>query len=186
VISPDVVPAAPPRAAGTRALRVLVVLVGGLTALGLPVGVLWWLVAPIAQLRIQKDGGFFVDPQPQQFIASDAWFILLTGVVGLAAGLLTWWLAGSSGYSAVLGLALGGTAGAALAWGVGAWLGRVDLAAAAKLPVGSLVDVPLRLGMHGALVVEPLLALFAWVVPDLLFPSGPVSRADRSGPASLG
>lgn len=186
MISPDVVPAAPPRAAGTRALRVLVVLVGGIAALGLPVGVLWWLVAPVAQLRIQQDGGFFVDPQPEQFIAADAWFILLTGLVGLVAGLLTWWLARDSGYPAVVGLALGGAAGAALAWGVGTWLGRVDLAAAAKLPVGSLVDVPLRLGMHGALVIEPLLALLAWVVPDLLFPTGPVSRADRWVPPSPG
>lgn len=167
MISSDVVPAAPPRAAGTRALRLLIVLVGGLAVVGVPVGVVWWLVAPVAQLRIQKDGGFFVDPQPQQFVAADAWFILLTGVVGLVAGLLTWWIAKDGGYAAVVGLALGATAGAAVAWGVGVWLGRVDLAAAAKLPVGSLVDVPLRLGMHGALAIEPLAALVAWVVPGL-------------------
>ncbi len=168
MISSDVVPAAPPRAAGTRALRLLIVLVGGLAAVGLPVGLVWWLVAPVAQLRIEKDGGFFVDPQPQQFVAADAWFILLTGVVGLTAGLLTWWIAKDGGYAAVVGLALGATASAAVAWGVGVWLGRVDLAAAAKLPVGSLVDVPLRLGMHGALAIEPLAALVAWVVPGLV------------------
>ena len=51
--------------------------------------------------------------------------------------------------------------------GVGQWLGRVDTAAVAKLPVGSIVHVSLELQATAVLFVLPLAALAGWLVRDL-------------------
>jgi len=149
---------------GRRAAVIALVLAG----LGPAVGWLWWRVAPVAQLRIETDGGFYTELQPQQFVAADGWFTVLTAVVGGLAGLVVWWLLRRRPYAAVSGLAVGGVLGAVVAWRVGVALGRVDLAALAGAPVGTVSDVPLRLGSPGLLAAEAVAAMLGWLLADLL------------------
>lgn len=149
-------------------LRVAASLVVLLGLLGLPVGLLWWQLAPVAELTIRSDGGFYSEAQPQEFVAADGWFAVLTAAVGLVAGLLVWWRVRATPYGVVVGLAVGGGLGAVVAWRTGVWLGRVDLDAVASAPVGTTAALPLALGMRGLLVVEPVLALVGWLAADLL------------------
>lgn len=153
------------RRAGLRVAAGIVVL---LAVVGVGVGALWWWVAPVAQVRIEADGGYLTQSQPQEYITADAWFALLTAGVGLVAGLVAWWRVRVERYGAVVGLAVGGGFGAVVAWQTGEWLGRVDLDALAQAPVGTVADVALGLGLRGLLLVEPLAALLAWLAVDLL------------------
>lgn len=150
------------------ALRTAAGLVVALAAAGVAIGAVWWWVAPVAQVRIEADGGYFTQTQPQQFIVADGWFALLTAAAGVVAGLAAWWWVRVQRYGAVAGLAVGGGFGAVVAWQTGEWLGRVDLDALAGAPVGTVADVALQLGMHGLLLVEPVTALLVWLAADLL------------------
>jgi len=129
--------------------------------------VVWWLVAPVATIVIRSDGGFFVDPDPEQYAAADFWFGLVALVLGVLVGVLVWWRT-RDGLAAVVGLALGGVLGTFVMRYLGQWLGRVDLAAAQRLPVGSIVKVPLRLQADAMLLVLPVTALASWLVCDLV------------------
>ena len=136
--------------------------------LGALAGVVWWKVAPVAQVRIESNGGFFVDPDPEQYVASDAWFGALTALVGLGAGLYVWRVTRSWPLVAVVGLTLGGVLGSLVAWQVGKVLGRVDVDAVTKLPVGTVVAVRLDLVAKGLLVVFPVVAVGTWLACDLV------------------
>src|SRR5215472_5540294 len=94
--------------------------------------VVWWLVAPVAKVVIRSDGGFFVDPDPEQYAAADFCFGLVALVLGVLVGVLVWWRT-RDGLSAVVGLAVGGVLGTFVMRYLGQWLGRVDLAAAERL-----------------------------------------------------
>lgn len=158
------------RAAG--GLRVAAVLVLGLALVGVVVGVLWWHWAPVATVRMAEGGGYLTDEQPEQFIAADGLFALLTGAFGLVAGWVVAWRARRERYAAVVGLAVGGAFGAVVAWRTGVWLGRVDLEALRAAPVGTVSDVPLALGLRGLLLVEPVAALAAWLALDVVLERG--------------
>lgn len=153
----------------------------GVVLAGAAGAVLWWLVAPVAQVVIRSDGGYFVDPDPEQYAASDAWFGLVALGLGLLVGVLTWYRTRERELAAVVGLAAGGIVGSLVMWHLGQWLGRVDLAAAERKPVGSIISVPLKLQSKGLLVVLPVAALVAWLVCDLVsdYRTG---RAERVGP----
>jgi hypothetical protein len=180
-----------------------------LVALGILVGaiagVVWWKLAPVAQIRIQSDGGFFVDPDPEQYVASDAWFAGLAVACGLLFGIPGWRSTRGTPFVGVVGLTLGGTLGSLALWRVGVFLGRVDTEAAAKLPAGTIVSVPLQLVAKGLLVVYPVVAVATWLACDLgadlrrrraqatqpgtpptdwpdTLPAGPVSPDDRPQP----
>ncbi|MFI5099646.1 MAG: hypothetical protein ACHQE5_03900, partial [Actinomycetes bacterium] len=128
---------------GARVASVLV-LVGAL------VGVVWWRVAPVAQVRIESTGGYFVDPDPETYVASDVWFVGLSVLAGAAAGALLWRYSRKAMTAAVVGLAAGGLAGALVGRWVGQYLGRVEVDVS-KLPVGSVLSVPLKLQASAAL-----------------------------------
>ena len=139
-----------------------------LAGVGLVVGLLWKWLAPTAAVRLESDGGFFVDPDPESYIASDVWFAVLSLVAGVVAGVLLWRLVHRSAVAGVVGLAAGGTLGALLAAWVGERLGHTDPAAVAKLPAGSIVHVSLEVQATAVLFVLPLAALAGWLVRDLL------------------
>jgi len=146
---------------GFRAASILVLV-------GAAVGLVWWRVAPVALVRIQSDGGYFVDPDPETFVTSDVWFTGLSLVAGAATGVLLWRLSRRAPTPVVVGLAAGGLAGALVARELGQLLGRVDSTAASKLPIGSLVHVSLRLQADAALTVLPIAALAGWLVRDVV------------------
>jgi hypothetical protein len=68
----------------------------------------------------------------------------------------------------VIGLAVGGTLGALIAWRLGVFLGRVDLDTALNRPAGTIVRGPLGLGAKGMLVVYPVVAVATWLVVDVI------------------
>ena len=148
-----------------------------LILLGVAAGVVWWWIAPQPAYRVEPEGLFFVDPQPSAYIAAEGWFVVVTGVIGLAAGAFAWVRYRGAAWGALLGVLVGGLAGAAATAGVGMLLGRSDPWAA---PVGSLTQGPLEIRAWGVLLVEAGLAVAVWLLLDLLMlPPGDVGAADR-------
>ncbi len=136
-----------------------------LLAVGLVAGVVWWWVAPQPFYRVEADGLYFLGDQPQEYVAADGWFAVITGLIGVCAGVVVWLRCRATGQGAVVGLFAGGLAGAALAAAVGMLLGSADPFAA---PVGSISQGPLELRAWGVLLIEAGAALSVWLLLDLL------------------
>jgi len=144
-----------------------------LAAAGLPVAAAWLAVAPRLGFKVVSPGnGVPVVPENEQFFAADGWFTLLTLAVGALAAVLLWRLRSTRGPAALVALALGGLAGAVVAWKFGAVLAPAPSDAALR-QVGRVVYPALRLRALSALVVEPI----AGVATYLLF-AGFVARDD--------
>jgi hypothetical protein len=156
------------------------VLVGGL------VGLVWRFVAPVAQVRMDAQGGYFVDPAPEQYVAGDVWFAGLSLAAGVVAGLVTWRVLRRAPMGAVVGLAVGATTGAFVAREVGQLLGHVDGAAAARLPVGTVLGVSLQVQAGAVLAALPVASVGTWLVLDLLADAraGRAERREQPGDPS--
>lgn len=146
-------------------LKVAAAVVGILLLVGVVAGVGWWWVAPQPTYRVAADGLYLVGDQPQEYVAADGWFALITAFVGAGAGLLAWLRVRRAGLGVVIGLFVGGLTGAAVAAGVGLFLGRSDPYAA---PLDSVTQGPLELRAWGVLLVEAGVALSVWLLLDLL------------------
>ncbi len=153
-----------------------VVLVLGLV--GAVAGVIWWWIAPQPGYRIETDGLYFLSAQPQQYIAADGWFAVITAVIGLAAGVIVWTRYPRDPLAGLVGLAVGALVGAALTATVGMVLGRSDPYAG---PIASLSQGPLEIRAWSVLLLEAGVAVAAWLILDVL-----VLRSDEpnSEPAS--
>lgn len=138
---------------------------GVLTLAGLPVGVIWYLVAPRLGFRVDASGNLLpVGPsESEALIGADGWFTLLTAAAGLLAGVAAWWWRSVRGPIVAAGLAAGGLLGALLASWVGHLLGHGPSAAELH-QVDRLIHAPLHLRATVALVVEPFVAVFGYVV----------------------
>lgn len=140
---------------------------GVLTVVGVPLGVLWWALAPRADYRITSSGPVVIgNPSEELLIADDGVFVFIALGLGLLAGVLTWLFRRRRGVAALLGVALGTLAGSAVAWQVGELLGpgpsKAELA-----KVGARVTTSLTLGALPALAVAPFAALLVWLVGTL-------------------
>jgi hypothetical protein len=103
---------------------VAVVTAAAIAAAGVPLGLLWAVVAPDVPVSITEDGPVLGDPQPEQFIAADGWFALLGLGFGVLAALAAWVFARRSrGPLGVVAVALGAAAGGVIAWQVGRQIG---------------------------------------------------------------
>lgn len=152
-----------------------------LAVVGVPLGVLWWALAPRAHYRITDSGPAVIGhPSEELLIADDGIFVLIVAGLGLLAGVLTWLIRRRRGVAALVGVALGTLAGSAVAWQIGQLLGppptRADLT-----HVGSLVSTGLTLGALPALAVGPFFALLVWLAATL-YARG--DRLGRPGPAT--
>jgi hypothetical protein len=140
-----------------------------LAVAGVLAGLVWKLVAPRAQIRIDTDGsGYYVDPSPQAYIRADLWFVVISVVVGLAAGALVSRYLRKYPVPAVTGLAVGGLLASIAMWQVGKFLGPLDRAAALNAKPGTIVLDSLDLGAKGLLLVLPLVAVATWLVIDVI------------------
>lgn len=171
----------------TRAdLRVGALTVLAMAGAGVLVGVLWWWVAPQPGYRVAEDGLLFLDPQPQAYVAGEGWFTLITAAVGVVAGATVWFHARRTPWGGLVGLVVGGLAGAGTAVVVGTLLGRSDPWAAA---VGSLTQGPLAIHAWGVVLVEAGVALLVWLLLDLLLlapgPSPSTERPPEVVPGTL-
>ncbi|MGC4895913.1 DUF2567 domain-containing protein [Micromonospora sp. DT31] len=95
-----------------------------LTLLGVPLGLLWAWLAPETPVRQTANGAVYTTPQPEQPIAADGWFSLLTFAFGVLAAVALWVLLRRwRGPTVLLGGALGALGAAVVAWQVGRRIG---------------------------------------------------------------
>jgi len=119
---------------------------------GLPAGLVWWLVAPRAGLVVTASGVFPHEPENKAFIAVDGSFAVVVLVAGVLTGALVWARWRRRGVSAVAGLTAGGLLGALVACWVGRLLGSVDVEArAAEAGAGAVIQAPLDVRAYGVL-----------------------------------
>jgi hypothetical protein len=115
--------------------------------LGAPLGWLWTVVAPRVGY-IKVDGGFvYADPEPEQAIAGDGWFLIIGVGAGLILAVLAWLLLRRyRGVAILFALTIGSLACAWLAWWLGHKIGLDQFHhAAAGLQVGDRINGPLGL-----------------------------------------
>jgi hypothetical protein len=153
--------------APVRNAAILAVIVA---ALGVPVGVLWWLVSPQTEVTVVAGGVTLSETAAQAFIAADGWFAILTLAAGIICGEVVAIRGGTGsaggagrvdGPVAAIGLVAGGALAALIAWRTGVFLGRVPdpIAASASAAVGTTLPVSLKLRATGVLLAWAIGAL---------------------------
>jgi hypothetical protein len=170
-------------------LRVAARLTAVLAACGLPVGLLWWALAPRADVRVTSEGLEPVGEPPTELaVADDSVLVLLLVGLGLLAGALAWRLRRRRGVAVVVALAVGATLAALVAWQLGELLGPGPTEAELAR-VAAVVTTPLRLSALPALAAAPFSALLAYLVgvlgtraDDLGRPAGTAAGQEEAGP----
>jgi hypothetical protein len=118
-----------------------------ITVLGFPLGWLWSAVAPKVPVQMIAQGAVLAQPEQEQLIADEGWYLLITVVAGVLFASLVWaFLRRYRGAPMAVGLALGSAFGGVLAAWFGSWIGADhfrDLAAHA--PVGTNFSLPVNL-----------------------------------------
>lgn len=128
---------------------------------GAALGALWLWLAPHVPLVSDGDAVYFKNSEGEEAIGADGVFVLLALGFGIVSGVLVFLVRRSGGIPIVVGLALGGLAGAALAWQIGGWFGPAGNVAehAREVGKGVVFEAPLQLRAKGALLVWPVTAL---------------------------
>ena len=142
-------------------------------AAAIPLGLVWWLVSPLARLEKRADGVFAVGRGEEAAVAADGWFAICAVLVGVLAAVLVAFLVHRR-LAGLAGLAVGGVLGSVLAWQIGALLGPPSVeASVAAARVGARFDGPLDLSALGVLLAWPMAAAVAYfaVVAGLEAPS---------------
>ncbi|WP_207124611.1 DUF2567 domain-containing protein, partial [Actinocatenispora comari] len=177
-----------PRRAGVpRWAEALVLVVAAVcvAAAGAPLGLLWWVLSPRAEVVMTDQGGMY-NLETETFAAADGWLAVLTAAGGLVAAVVCWVvLRRYRGPLLLAVLAVGGAGGAVLAAWVGSRIGLADFNAllGAAQP-GWRFPYPLRLGARGAVVLAPLFAVLTYTVLAG-FSRYPALRARRAGAPAI-
>ena len=169
-------------------LRASGVLTAVLAACGVPVGLLWWALAPRADFRVTADGPVPLGSPPVELaVAGDSVLVLLLLGLGLLAGAAAWRLRRLRGVAVLVALAVGASLAALIGWSLGELLGpgptETDLDR-----MGAVLTTPLRLSALPALATAPFSAVLAYLVgvaltrTDDLGRSGPVPAPQGAGP----
>ncbi|MCW2684798.1 MAG: hypothetical protein JWP33_2711 [Blastococcus sp.] len=163
-------------------LRSSVGLVLALALTGIPLGLLWWLLAPRADFRITADGPVVIGAPPEELlVADDSVLVLLLAAAGLLMGAAAWFLRRRRGVATIVALPLGAVLAAAVAWQVGEFLGSGPSAAELEA-VGSRVTTALTLGSLPALAVAAFTATAAYLIAVLYAPGDDLGRAGTVRP----
>jgi hypothetical protein len=143
---------------------------------GLPAGVLWWLLAPRADFRITADRPVVIgQPSVELVVADDAVLVLVLAGIGLLCGAAAWWLRRRRGVATVLALAVGCTLTGVVAWQVGELLGTAP-SASEVAEVGNVVTTSLSFGSLPGLAVAPFAAVLAYLVGVLYVAEDSLNR----------
>lgn len=157
-------------------LRPVVALVLVMALVGLPAGVLWWVLAPRADFRITETGPEALGrPSEELLLADDGVFVVVLALTGLLLGAAAWFLRRRRGVATVLGLAVGATVTGVVAWQVGEVLGAGPTEAQLTT-VGATVTSSLTLGALPALAVAPFTAILIYVLAVLHSPDDGLGR----------
>lgn len=134
----------------------------GSLAAGLPLGLVWWLVTPLARLERRDEGVFAVGMREEAAVAADGWFAVGALFVGALAAVLVALLVRRR-LAGLAGLVIGGVLGSLLAWRLGVLLGPPSVeASAAAASDGARFDGPLDLSALGVLFAWPMAATVAF------------------------
>lgn len=169
-------------------LRVATLIAVGLAVLGAGLGLVWsaWS-GPQQRAFVISPGALYPFDEIETRVGADARYFVIVASVGLLAGLLGWLLLrGNRGPLVLLGLAVGGLAGAVLT----AWVGYLSGGGTYSGKTGAIIEhLPLSLHMRGLLFVEPALAALvygmfsAFAVHDNLGRPDPVRPEPVPAPA---
>ena len=177
------------RDARREQLRAGAVVVAALAVLGALLGLVWALWSPARPPGVQLPAGTVQINESESFAAGDMRFAIITGVVGLVAGLALWFRRETRGPAMGAALILGGLAGAGLTELVGNLVGGGTNDGP---PQTAIPHLPLSLHLHGLYLFEALLAvlvysmLVAFAVDDDLGRPDPVRDGFRPPPPGLG
>ena len=162
---------APARATGRgRAVGVEIAVVAMaaavIAALGVPLAVVWWLVAPKVPIVVTAGGPVYVNYETERFMSADGWFVTLGAGLGLVVAIASWLVVRyHRGPAMLAALVVGSVGGAALASWLGAQLGRSDYDYLLRhAPTGSIFYHPITLGAQGGLLVQAVLAVFTYTL----------------------
>jgi hypothetical protein len=174
-------------------LRAGVIALAALLVLGAPLGLLWRLLAPEGRVVQTARGPYPVDPQPEQYVATDGWFALLGLGFGVLAAVLAWRLLRRHRGPVQLAAVVLGAAGAApLAWLVGRLWQHGDFEQWRRTaPLGAITAQPPDLRAYGVLLVPAFAAVITYTLlagwahdPELAPPDDePVSSGWPGDPA---
>ncbi|TRY17388.1 hypothetical protein FOJ82_12680 [Tessaracoccus rhinocerotis] len=139
----------------------------GCALAGLVMGAIWFLGAHRPGYTVLEDLGATMDERGlASLFAADAFFTLLVGILGLAAGIVSWLLFRNTGWWVCLLAVLGSTIGAVVVWQFGLVLGGSGFSERlAGAGPGDVVPVDLALQAYAAILVAPFLA----ITPVMLF-----------------
>lgn len=176
----------------------LVVVCSVLTAV--PVGLVWWLLAPLSLVVKRSDGLYRVGGEgDESSVAADGWFAGITLVAGILVALVVYLRTRPGRVVPLVALVVGGVLGALAAWQLGHLLGPDSLqATAAGRRLGAKFHGPLDVSAYGVLLAWPMAAVITYFAVaagaetgEHDHPAGPADderdavspdAAERSGP----
>lgn len=140
--APSCLPGPEPLRWRTRLIRSAAV-VAGVLVLGGLLGVVWARLAPDVPVLVTEAGPIFGHPQPEQLVAAEGWFALLSLPVGVLAAVGAWLVRSLRGVTGLTAATLGAVGAGLLAWWVGRHLGLADYQQAlADAAVGTELERP--------------------------------------------
>lgn len=160
-----------------RQLAVGAAVLGSVAALGVPLGLLWWVIAPRPTVTVAADGGTVPLPVSETMFASEGYFALMALCLGVATGygayLVQYRLPAhyctDLRLACLLGLTAGAVAGPLIAWQLGTGLDSEGFTRAlAEAEPGDEIEAGLRLRALGILVVWPFAAVMQYALFDAL------------------
>ena len=158
-------------------VRAAVIVFVGLVVLGAILGLVWAWWSPARPQGVTVPGGTVQNSESEAFAAGDMRFAIITGLVGLIAGVLVWFRRETRGPLTAIALCFGGLGGAGLTGLVGRLVGGGKASGVLYKPFDHL---PLSLHLHGFYLLEGMLAaliysiLVAFAVDDDLGRPDPV------------
>lgn len=132
--------------------------------IGVPVGLLWAVVAPHGKDVVIGGQAFLANPESEAWIAGDGYFALITAIVGVICAVVAYLYAGRLGEIALLAaLAVGGILAALLAAKIGHQIGLSSFQHKVRTsPDNTLVNGVPEVRATGVLVAWPLLSVIAY------------------------
>jgi len=163
-------------------VRTALRLVLSLAVAGIPVGLLWLVLAPRREYEVVAGGYLALEPQSEALIGADSWLLILTTLLGVLAAVLAWWIVRARGVAIVLGLATGMVVAAVVAWQIGELLGTGPTEAQTA-QIGTIVTLGLGLRAVPVLVIGAFISTLTYLVVVSFAPSDDLQRT-RSAPFS--
>jgi hypothetical protein len=148
-------------------------IVGLLAGVGIVLGIVWhlWSRTPTAGLVYTSHS--IVPDETEGFISSDGRFAVLTGAIGLLAGVLAWTRRAYRGPAIATALTVGGVLGAILTDVIGRLLGGGKDTGTLNTVLARL---PLQVHAIGLVGLEAALALLAYLLPALFVTADDLGR----------